>query len=423
MPARANGLKSALTNRIARYPNGINTRVAANTQPLGTVTDFASDCDSYDRTDLKFKLQDHARRLLPEHRIRVCGRHISGLGGDVEIHHNAEKQSARYGNLMQCGNAWICPFCAARIGDERRRLLRAAVSAAAAQGIITVLATYTLSHQRGEPLAGIMSTMNDALRTVRSGRAYQDIKARFGIVGSVTTREITYGENGWHPHVHELLFIKADALQGDTRLDLSQALAERWLNSLEKHGGTATLEHGFDLKTDATPEYISKYGREDLRTQQERESGGWMIEHEMTKAAAKISKNKAGRTPLQLLRDSMARDTASGLLFIEYAAAVRGKTQFKFSSGLLELLEVDADNLPAENADTADSGGLGETMLCTIVPSLWRAVCAMNKRHEVLLVASAGDSELVAAYVEETVLEYERRLEHRARKNAVLPKL
>ena len=60
----------------------------------------------------------------------------------------------------------------------------------------------------------------------------------------MTTLEVTYGSNGWHPHLHMLVFTgqaafdegKPDDATGDLHSATITALASKWVTCLAKVG-------------------------------------------------------------------------------------------------------------------------------------------------------------------------------------------
>jgi hypothetical protein len=90
---------------------------------------------------------------------------------------------------------------------------------------------------------------------------WRDWKRTSGCVGCVRGLEVTHGANGWHAHLHTLIFIK------DKTAALSQtttALFEwRWANAVEKHLGEDHVPddiHGVVLSEPKRDSYLAKMG-------------------------------------------------------------------------------------------------------------------------------------------------------------------
>ena len=90
-----------------------------------------------------------------------------------------------------------------------------------------------------------------------------------GVVHKVRSFEVTYGDNGWHPHFHILMFNKYILVSADLRKNLS----ELWIKACVRAGLSApSMKHGLDLRDgEYASEYVSKWG----------------IEHELTKGHIK----------------------------------------------------------------------------------------------------------------------------------------
>jgi hypothetical protein len=63
--------------------------------------------------------------------------------------------------------------------------------------------TLTLEHRQGESLRGVFDRLMLAWRSVRSHRSVRGIIAE-RVTASIRATEVTWGQNGWHPHIHLL---------------------------------------------------------------------------------------------------------------------------------------------------------------------------------------------------------------------------
>jgi hypothetical protein len=116
--------------------------------------------------------------------------------------------------------------------------------------------TFTLQHKVGDPLPRLLSALLGALRTVKGGFAWRDFTRRVGGLGSVRSLEVTYGANGWHPHLHELAFF-----EGAVGLrEIVGFLRSRWLAALNASGLTAGWLHGSDVRfaSDQIVAYVAR---------------------------------------------------------------------------------------------------------------------------------------------------------------------
>jgi hypothetical protein len=220
----------------------------------------------------------------------------------------------------------VCPVCAAKISERRKAEIDRVVSFVPSLGIVPVLVTYTLRHQYGEALKDCLGDLIEAYKLATSGRIWEAIKTRHTIVGSVRTFEMTHGINGWHPHIHALLFVDAD-------LDkLSADLQERWMGILPTVGRTGIDVMACDVRisNDAVADYISKWGREPVDRDATIERY-WSMQREVAKSTSKKA-NKGGRNPFQILMDTgLQEDKQSRYLFREYISSTKGRRQLEWS--------------------------------------------------------------------------------------------
>lgn len=111
--------------------------------------------------------------------------------------------------LIRCGSVWACPVCAPKVRSERAKDIAAAVEAWLGLGNQVWMVTATVPHSRGESLATVLDRVQGVWSDTWSGRAAKQLREDLGIVGQIRAMEITTGSNGWHPHIHGLVFTKA----------------------------------------------------------------------------------------------------------------------------------------------------------------------------------------------------------------------
>ena len=158
----------------------------------------------------KWQLQDTAAAILSKNqvklpRIAACHRMLipedenKGTEKLVSIYETMDKRRFT-GGLIQCGSLWVCAVCGAKITEKRRGELEKGVQSANEQDVTILLATYTVQHNYKDELKPLLSSLRNARRRVKSGRAYKDIKNEFSIICSVEELEITRPERLAPPH-------------------------------------------------------------------------------------------------------------------------------------------------------------------------------------------------------------------------------
>jgi len=306
---------------------------------LGNKGSLASRTEKDAQWKKRYQLQATARRLLPEHKsLQCCLRQMKRGTAHATIESNGDV--AKLSGVHRCNYGYICPVCAPKIAMAHARELAAACAAAYAKGWRVIHVTYTLSHNKQQSLEGVLSCLSDARRKYfLGGRWYQGIKEQCQIQGSARALECTVGHNGWHPHYHELLFIA-----GDIPADFEATLQARWVYSVQKVGGIASMENGLHIEegSQKISEYLNKFG-------QLPESGGHSVEMELSHGHTKIAR-KGGSTPFALLEAARQGQERAGRLFVEYSRAMYGRAIIRWSKGLREILGI------VEREQLADSG-------------------------------------------------------------------
>lgn len=256
-------------NSISPSPGGFQ-QVKSTPEPLGNIAKYSS-AASQSRF-LRFYAQRLAAELLSDERVNDCLRRVIPGKASVDVVRKCDHPAPFYRNLMTCNSVWHCPVCAAKI-TERRRVELSEVLAKTT--LTPVLITYTFQHHMGMNLDAIVTAMMKAFGRFKAGRSWQGITYGFQWAGSVRALEVTHGANGWHPHMHELVFLER-GLDEFGQARLWQVLSERWIEVLAGQGLTATRKVGVDVRVgdQAVSQYVTKGSK-------------WGLEHEVTKTPAK----------------------------------------------------------------------------------------------------------------------------------------
>ena len=213
---------------------------------------------------------------------------------------------ARWKGILTCGHIWTCPVCSQNLRSERaERITRAVDHLAGRWQMLTV----TFRHRHGLALKDLVEGLGRAWRRTRQGGRIQRVWTG-RVSASVRCLEVTYGDNGWHPHVHVLLRTT------DWTEEEKGWLQDRWERAVVKelgvHARPSDLvglkwSEPFDAKgaSGRRATYLAKLGLE-------------------TSGIAKEGKGSS-RTPWDLARAAAAGDSRSLWLWREFYAATRGK--------------------------------------------------------------------------------------------------
>lgn len=363
---------------------------------------------------LRQQLQ-HANKIHATTKCRYITRNQ-----DVRVMQSMEHGNAFYADLVTCGSVWSCPVCSALIQERRRVELERAINWAYENDLQPVMVTITSPHKSWHTMKELLVQQADALAMLRKGAAYDRFKDRIGYQGMIRALETKYGENGWHNHTHELMFVSSSAI-ADSRSDeglaveakargcdvedlrglpdIKTEILKRWEVACRKVGllddskVEAFRQHAVDVKGwCSASDYLAK--QDDARH--------WGIDREMAKANNKTrTGGRKGVHPFALLADAAEGDVQAGYRFVEYSLAIRGRAQLFWSRGLKAKVGVDEktdEELAEEDRDTAFCLGRLEA-------ADWQVIRATPGAMSALLdTVEAGGWPAVKAYLSELKL-------------------
>lgn len=323
-------------------------------------------------------------------RVRFCGR--DSVDGSVQVKATGSgvERRAGFGNLRRCGSTWACPVCSFKIAAQRSEEIAAAIAqwhkpafgpqpeaGKRPQGGRIIFLTLTMRHKRGQRLDDLWTNgVSAGWHAVTSGRAWEADQRDYGVgvsrvvrsgakagktvtktrIGFARVVETTQGANGWHVHIHALLFVRGD-ITGEEALTLGDRMFGRWVPALTAAGfGSPSLRHGVDVRlmgpkdANRVSDYFTKsvYGAENSK------KAGWEAAGGRTKTA---NRKFGNRTPFQILEDARATGDADDLaLWWEWEAASHGKRQITWSPWLRAALKLGVE-LTDEEIVAQDEGG------------------------------------------------------------------
>lgn len=325
----------------ASAPLGIKTKYSSNPLDSGllnlvdrrTGEIHASRTPAFSRAE-RFSLLAVAADILGHaHRTSKCMCRTVPKEA-VKILKDTQTGKAFFAGVRACGSVWTCPHCAAKISERRRIELTSALSSAKLFGYDVKLLTLTIPHGIGDDVNDIVRRLLSAWKRMSSGRAAQVFRRSIGLVGTIRAFEVTYGVNGFHPHLHVLLFLDRFLPNSSLHDDFSSL----WQNACRLAGlPIPSRIHGCCVDDGShAAAYASKWG----------------LESEMTKGHIKRGK-AGGMTPFDFLRAVHLCDADAArykALFRLYAAAFKGKRQLHWSVGLRDLLALGKDQSDEELA-------------------------------------------------------------------------
>ncbi|MGD9687895.1 MAG: hypothetical protein AB7U43_13085 [Desulfobacter sp.] len=211
-----------------------------------------------------------------------------------------------------------------------------------------IMITLTTPHYIFESLADVLAVQDNAVRImtkqpIKKGgyKRYSQILKDIGSVGSFTGREITFGQNGWHPHRHILIFCKRQPLSSLRRLRHDIVIA--WSLAFLRAGGEIRNMDHFQQRAVSVDQITDDDGFTRIsRYVTTVEGETWTLAKEATKGISKLAKN-GNITPFGMLQAIRSGDPLANLYskkFHEYATTMKGKKQFFGSPGLSQKLNI-----------------------------------------------------------------------------------
>lgn len=340
------------------------------------------------RRALRFQAQGQARRLLvgraralrpdlhPGDVYRTASCKWSRIASEVTIWRDAQHGAAHYTGLATCGSVWACPICASKIQERRRGEIENAMTWAKDRGLTACMVTLTFPHTAFDDLRTLLEKQADALARFRRSRAYTKLMKRLGFAGLIRSLEVTHGQNGWHPHVHELWFISTPFLGAWSEVARCWEAACRSAGLLDESKVDAFREHAVHVKSEVTSgEYLAK--QDDSRK--------WGLAHEMSKATSKAGRASGCHPHHFLVRNA----PGDALRYFEYVDGMKGRRQLFWSPGLkskVGVVEKSDEQVAEEETEQA-------VRICTLDRKAWNVVRGNDARAEVLDAAEkCGES-------------------------------
>jgi len=377
-------------------------------------------------------------------RPATCG---WAAGSVVGVHHSAGA-GARFSGLQQCASVWSCPCCGSYIRSRRSDEVMQANEWWEGKGGVFLFLTLTVRHRAGDSLARTMDAVTGGYTGLINGAPWKRFARRHGIRHFIKSQEVTLGwENGWHAHLHVLLFVdlagaaadlaedaraawaeaaawagtpgagakrraarnrQADAeeaariaAQGigkDRERELWAWLTERWRVMVVRAGGRPPSQRrGVVIRTARDGRVVGLY----IAKLQEGDRAGWSIGKEMTRQDMKRGRADS-LVPLELLdldgltAEEVERNRA---YWLEYVHTTKGRRAMTWSRGLklaAGITDLDDEELLAEAAEEVEE----DDLVLTITGSDFARI-----RHDpdllalVLELVEAGDLDRILSIV------------------------
>lgn len=351
------------------------TGVLGNREPVVDSPDAAAKERSRRRRETGWRLRHMNSWLFAGERIGKCG---EPLGKTVAVKHlEVNGGTAQPANIATCGSVWGCTACAGKIRSARAAEIEHLVRSHLAAGRHATMLTFTLPHTATDALSVLLAAVMAAWAKMVSGSVYsKTIRDQYGIIGFIRALEVTYGRNGWHPHLHVLVFHTKQLWHDDGTLDdFRWTFAQRWARFISQTLGRE-IHHNYGV--DATPvrdhpgigAYVSK------------------IHFELARSDLKTNKNNPGRTsrtPWQVAIDGDETGDAQDIArWKEFVRATKGRRMLGISPELRRQYG------HHDTADKTDTELAAETQDGDIVATIDRRVWLAARRHRARALIAAA---------------------------------
>ncbi|HET9929947.1 MAG TPA: protein rep [Polyangiaceae bacterium] len=272
---------------------------------------------------------------------------------------------------MTCASPWACPVCACNVYASRAAEITKAIERwNETPGHAVSLLTLTVRHALGDDLREVRRVLTDAFRALWRGQSGGRLRRELGVTHFVRSLEVTHGANGWHPHLHVLLFQSrkpaADAVdklktrwrkifEHQARRLRTRALgltgelraeAERAAATLEH--ATPSIEHGADLRLSRNARYIEKLGLE------------------IASIATKRSQARTSLTPWEIAWRAADGDRRAQTIWTAYTEAMHGARQLTWSRGARAAL-----GLSMSDEDERHAGEHHGELVASVPAAVW----------------------------------------------------
>jgi Replication protein len=344
--------------------------------------------------------------------VRHCGRSLSKHSGDGQtVAVKMSEGRAGFAGLQSCGSPWACPVCSGKIAPVRAGEIQSAVDAWHKRGGRVVFHTFTMRHKSAQTLEDLWDGLSHAWAKVTSGSSWERDSDKYGgqAIERTKTRqlnkvkykevlpgnrinfiravEVTHGDNGWHVHIHALMFVHENMTQRDADA-LGLSMFGRWKRALVNKGFVApTIKRGIDSKLvpldGSVPlgEYFAKavYGQP-----KKKKAIGFEVAGGMSKVA-----RRENRTPFQILADIVALGDEDDLKrWYVFEQSSKGRRQITWSHGFRDLLGLNVEKTDEEIA-AEDNGG---DVVMTFLHTEWQELKLYRYKGRILTLVELGCS-------------------------------
>ena len=239
---------------------------------------------------------------------------------------------ARWSGFAECSSIWACPVCSAKIRNGRAIETAQGTGKWIMNGNSAYMVTLTFPHDAGMDLKELLDMVSNTFRYVLADQKWRKVKQAHHIIGQIRALEITHGDNGFHPHLHVLVF-QEGPMTGKELDDLDKYWDGTWRKMIAAQGvRMPSDEHGVKVEPVYSAEEAGLYI---AKTQD-----GHSIGMELLRGDLKDGR-KDSKTPFEMLAEyAITGDEKWLKLWHVYEQATKRKQAITWSKGLHQMLGV-----------------------------------------------------------------------------------
>lgn len=172
-----------------------------------------------------------------------CGSKVLTIKSSAAVALLANNKTAKFVGNTSCKSPWCCPVCTAKQMAKYAAKIGVAIDALKEQGQYAAMITFTIPHTSGFSCEDATEILYNTWKafTVHGNKvlatAKNDIFSNFMEQSEskhrVRVTEYTWGNAGWHPHLHCLFWFPREKFQ--SILDWEEKLNERWLELAKRY--------------------------------------------------------------------------------------------------------------------------------------------------------------------------------------------
>lgn len=177
--------------------------------------------------------------------LKLCGSRLTTQSGSLSaVYVTTDGEDAKFIGTATCKSAWSCPSCTAKVMARKGADIACLIDALATwDKEYPFMVTFTLPHTRYMSCNETFQLLKQAWYRFSQATTYKKTRKpskntlcaqwrhKYDIKHVVRAYEFTYGENGWHPHLHVLFWTKKENFA--TVADAEDTLNDYWWRCLK----------------------------------------------------------------------------------------------------------------------------------------------------------------------------------------------